>query len=211
MSMKPGSIGPGLGLGAATFLAVLSLPYESQPALLAAMAGLCALVMFQTVLAARAANRLGVLSLAIAAVITVSAMAGFAAPAAGVDIAQKPVLFGLFLAVMVGFPLGVLAVGDPFMPPLTALVGGAAGVVYMPLPLWLSVKLGLTGYMPDVFDPRLQLGHLVGLDKTNIGLVADILGMSLASGLTLVILSLPALPLVLLIRYLADRSWTGRF
>jgi hypothetical protein len=206
MSMQPGSIHPGMILGVVTFFTILSLPYDSPQALWWAISGLCALVMVQTVLTARAGNPLGVLSLAIAAVITLSAVAELAAPHAGVDIAGYPKVFGLFLAIIVGFPLGVLAVSDPFMPPLAALFWGIMGVAYMPLPMWLSARLGLTGYMIDVFAPQLRFGHLVGMEKTIIGIAADVLGMSMAAGVTLVILSLPALPLVLLIRHLVGRS-----
>lgn len=206
MSMKPGGIGPGLGLGAATFIVILSLPYGNAAALWWGMTGLCVLAVVQTVLTAPDGNPLGILSLAIAAVIAVSAVAQFAAPAAGVDIAGHPWVFAVFLAVIVGFPLGVLVAGDPFLPQVGALFWGSVGVVYMPLPLWFSARLGLTGYMIDVFDPRLRLGHLVGMEKTLIGLIADILGMSIAGGVTLLILSLPALPLILLARFLIARS-----
>lgn len=206
MSMKPGGIGPGLGLGAATFIVILSLPYGNPQALWWAMAGLCALVVVQTVLTAPDGNPLGIFSLAIAAVIAVSAVAQFAAPVAGVDIARHPRVLAVFLAVIVGFPLGVLAAGDPYLPKMGALFWGIVGVVYMPLPFWLSVRLGLNDYMIDVFDSRLRLGHLVGMEKNLIGLIADILGMSIASGVTLLILSLPALPLILLVRFLIGRS-----
>lgn len=206
MSMKPGGIGPGLGLGAATFIVILSLPYGNPQALWWAMAGLCALVVVQTVLTAPDGNPLGIFSLAIAAVIAVSAVVQFAAPVAGVDIARHPRVLAVFLAVIVGFPLGVLAAGDPYLPKMGALFWGIVGVVYMPLPFWLSVRLGLNDYMIDVFDSRLRLGHLVGMEKNLIGLIADILGMSIASGVTLLILSLPALPLILLVRFLIGRS-----
>ncbi len=170
------------------------------------MAGLCSLVVVQTVLAARSGNALGVLSLAIASVVAMSVMTRVAGQQGGVDIAGHPRLFALVLMIMVGFPLGVLAVSGSFMSTAGALVWGGIGVAYMPLALWVSVRLGLTGYMIDALDPRLQLGHLAGLETSGLGVVADVLGMSISAGVTLAILSLPALPLVLICRHLIGRS-----
>jgi hypothetical protein len=206
MSRKPGSIVPGLGIGLATFLSVFGQPDITLRALWLTMAGLGALVVVLTVLTARNGNPLGVLSIAIAAVISVSAIAELSAPRAGIEIAQYPYLFAMFLCVSVGFPLGVLAISDPFMQPGAALFWGGVGVIYMPLPLWVLARLGLAGYIINVFDPRLRLGHIVGLDNSNIGVIANILGLAIGGGITLLVVSLPALPVVWAVRRFLGKS-----
>jgi len=206
MTTKPGTIGPGLGLGAATFLAVMAMPYDNAPALWWTMAGLCGLAMLLAILAARSGTPLGTLSVAIVSVIALSAVTGLAAPVAGIDPADYPLTFGLFLVVIIGFPLGVLALSYPFMAPLPAFLSGVCGVIYLPLPLWLSVELGVNGYMIDVFDPRLELGRLLGVESIGMGTLANLLGMCLASGATLLVLILPALPVMMIVRTWIDRS-----
>jgi hypothetical protein len=203
MTSKPDDILPGLGLAVGTFLTIMALPYNYTPAFWWTMAGISGVTVLLATVAARSSNLLGLFSLAIAAVFVVSMVTVYAAPS-GIDAAGYPFAFTLFLVVVIGFPLGVLAFYYPFMSPFAALLAGLCGMIYLPLSLWLSVKLGLTGFMIDVFDPRVQLGTLLGLDDW-FGMMANLLGMFLASSVTLLILCLPALPVVMI-----ARSWLGR-
>lgn len=204
MTTKPDDILPGLGLAAGTFFTVMALPYNSAQAFWWTMAGISGMTIVLAIVAARSSNLLGLFSLAIASVFVLSMVTVDAAPA-GIDPAGYPFAFGLFLVVIIGFPLGVLAFYYPFMSPFPAFLAGACGMIYLPLPLWLSVELGLTGFMIDVFDPRVQLGTVVGLDSDYFRMLANLLGMCLASSVTLLILCLPALPVVMI-----ARSWLGR-
>ncbi len=204
MTSKPDHILPGFGLVAATAFTVMALPYNSAPAFWWTMAGISCLTMVLAVVAARSSNLLGLFSLAIASVFVLSMVTVDAAPA-GIDPAGYPFAFSLFLVVIIGFPLGVLAFYHPFMSPVPAFLAGLCGMIYLPLPLWLSVEMGLTGFMIDVSDPRIHLGTLLGLHSDYFTILANLLGMCLASSVTLLILCLPALPVVMI-----ARSWIAR-
>lgn len=202
MTSKPDHIFPGLGLAAATFVTLMALRYDSAQTLWWIMVGISGLMMVLAILAARSSNLLGLFSLAIASLLVLSLVTADAP--AGIDPQSYPFAFTLFVVVIIGFPLGVLAFYSPFMSPVLAFLAGLCGIFYLPLPLWLSAKLGLVGFMLDVFDPRVQLGTLLGLDDW-FGMMANLLGMFLASSVTLLILCLPALPVVMV-----ARSWLGR-
>ena len=78
--------------------------------------------MAQTIVGASTCNLPGLFSLAIASVIVFAAAAEFAVDKAGIEPASHPMSLGFLLVVMVGFPLGVLALSHPSKAPLPGVL-----------------------------------------------------------------------------------------
>ncbi|MDE1991031.1 MAG: hypothetical protein KGI75_00940 [Rhizobiaceae bacterium] len=108
-------------------------------------------------------------------------------------IESYPGFFLTFVAVIVGFPLGVLvrvsfsgsAAGIP-----SALIFGVVSCLYFPVALGIYDELGLPGWLIQPFNPWFQFGASMHLDNGP-GLLLNIFGACIAAGIALLVLTWP--------------------
>lgn len=201
MSTDSEDIFPGIGLVLATFAATFLVASNSQRGLELLIAGLGVLAAVLSVRAGRRGNELGLWSLGIAGFIAISIVGDYAVPYAGLALVDIPYQLAMLLMILGGFPFGMLAVVHKGPGLGTALFWGVLGTVYMVVPLYLYTALGLTSWLVDVFDARLQFGDLAGATSM-LGLGLNFLGMAIAGLVNFILFGLPAVLLQLTVVWL---------
>lgn len=155
----------------------------------------CALSIFAIFLALRYGSRnsgSALLGVAIGVYVTAAMYGSLADSGRSVPVATHPNLFFAFLVVALGFPLGVLvrvSMGESAPRLITAIIFGVIACLYMPFAYAAYGYVGLPESLLDPFNPWFQFGSM--LNASAVAAALNVLGVCIAGGIALLILSWP--------------------